>query len=277
MLPITANRKDSRNLRQEVAAFSILELMAVVSIVTVIAALLLPALQKTKARSQTIYCLNNLKQLQVAWDFYAGDNEDQLVPNNSAPGLHWIKASASLVFTSKDLTNKLFLTDTKNAAFARYIKNADVYRCPSDDSVTTIGNNSHVPRVRSYTLNGVLGDDPQLSGSVNRLSDVVSPAPARRFVFVDTHPGWSGPDYFSPPKPQGQISHEFNSVPSGLHNRAGTLSFADGHAEIHRWQDPRTLSPTINYPPTQLGLILLPMTSPNNSDIAWLSDRGASR
>src|SRR3989442_14344933 len=62
-------------------AFTLVELLVVIAIIAILAALLLPALSKAKSKAHSIACLNNLKQLQLAWTMYADDNRDRLVPN----------------------------------------------------------------------------------------------------------------------------------------------------------------------------------------------------
>jgi prepilin-type processing-associated H-X9-DG protein len=256
------------------AGFSIVELLVVISTISILAALLLPALRQTRARSHAIGCLSNLKQLQVAWMMYADDNDGNLVPNTLSPGVQWVKAGAALQLKASDLTNTVFLTDPRSAAFSKYIKEKRIYRCPGDDSTVLIGTRKH-QRVRSYTLSWQLGDSPERNGSINRLSDITYPSPSLRFAFIDTHQGWSGLNYFMSPPPEAL--HQFNSMPASFHGRIGTLSFADGHVELTRWRDPRTFAPRTT-PDISSGLHPeIPITSVNNSDIAWLSERGSSR
>ena len=265
--------------------FTLIELLVVVGIIAILAALLLPVLIRGRDASLAIVCLNNLKQIQLAWSMYASDNQEALVRNSPAfphPGRYpsqsephpWVESgdyddpysSEHVVDVGCD-TNLQYLVDPNYAAFGAYIKQPRTYKCPSDKSTTLSW--LALPRSRSYTLNSMLGFPNEWEGEpAHHVSEIVNPAPVGRFTFVDTHPGWIWSLEFIPP------DSWFNTIPAAHHSKSGCLAFADGHVEKHRWLDARTLIPENvrtdddDFSPAPWRLAL------NSVDGVWLEARG---
>jgi prepilin-type N-terminal cleavage/methylation domain-containing protein/prepilin-type processing-associated H-X9-DG protein len=263
----------------EKAGFTLVELLVVVAIIAVLAALLLPALGNTKAQAQGVSCLNNTKQLQLAWQLYTQDYNDHLVfvPTGGGPAapIGWVDTEYGFANSGYLGGNINEMTVTLGLLW-KYVGSGGVYRCPAQQGVCA-GNFTFNPQispgviyttpVRSFTICEGLnsGSPPDTTHPVLRLSDILYPRPSMSFVFADENlysisdGGFTMLDY-----------NNWLDVPGARHNGAGALSFADGHSEMHRWQEPSTIS--MNIAPEQVNTILT-YPGPNggfNRDYVWL-------
>jgi prepilin-type N-terminal cleavage/methylation domain-containing protein/prepilin-type processing-associated H-X9-DG protein len=267
----------SRNGR---AAFTLVELLVVIAIIAVLAALLFPALSKTKAKAEGIYCVNNTHQLAIAWTLYADDHNGRLAYNlggnalqrTTAPrtNLNWVNNILDWE-TNPDNTN---VATIKDAALGPYPQSTDIYRCPSDHVLSQGQRDAGWNyRIRSYSMNAMVGDAGEIStGGTNqnnpdyvqffRLTDIRQPT--RIFVFLDEHPDSINDGYFVN---QARV-WKWLDLPASYHNGATSFAFADGHSDMHRWLHPETK------PPPQPEAAQLPITTAEyDADLDWLIDR----
>jgi type II secretory pathway pseudopilin PulG len=231
----------------------LIELLVVIAIIAILAALLLPALSRAKDASARTQCLNNVRLLQITWELYAADNRDLIVPPRGDGNewfyhpevRYWPLSNIGWVTSEMDFDPKnwhnydtTFLVDQRFALFAPYLRNPSIYRCPKDP--TTV---SGVPRIRSYSVNFLLGHSPIFNtpGDHNTYFRSVSSVrnPARQFAFLDENPNSILLTQFY----LDQDPAVFDSLPASYHNDSGLLSFVDGHVEAHRWLDPATRRP----------------------------------
>lgn len=252
-------------------AFTLVELLVVIAIIAILAAVLLPVLNKAEQRAQLVYCVNNLSELGKAWIMYAHDNQDNLVQVSGyanlasstaqlaqaqpgGPMAAWVLGTEALL---ADATNEVFIED---GLLYPYINNVKAYKCPAD-------NISYIPalqgqqKLRSYSMNCWMNPDsadnwdggsqhyygtPYQQVVYTKLTQIRTPA--ERWVFIEENPYSINDGMFVC---DISLPRNWIDIPATYHNRASALGFADGHVETRVWHDPEVLTYNVTTNPNE--------------------------
>jgi prepilin-type N-terminal cleavage/methylation domain-containing protein/prepilin-type processing-associated H-X9-DG protein len=227
------------------AAFTLIELLVVIAVIAILAAILLPVMDLARQKAWQSNCLNNHKQLAMAWCLYKDDNKGILViddPRTPALGgtnyPSWVYGNLTL---PTDATNPLLI---QMGLLYPDVNSVAVYHCSADrtDNQDILNHN------RSYSM------QPQLAFYENEVQNSVEPdypamysetqirvtSPAATIVFLDESPVTINDGFYS----VDIIATEWGTdFPAYWHTHGDNFSFADGHAEYWRWRDAFTSSP----------------------------------
>jgi len=274
-------------MRKKNSGWSLLELLVVIVMLAFVGAVLFPALARTGSNSHSLQCLNNLRQLMAAISMYTHENHDLLPPNpdngTTVPGYNWCPGIAAI--GGSEEFNSDILKDPTRSLLSPYIQNeVTLFRCPAEPRIgtstapSTLG--QKVRAARTVSMNGAVGTDPYsakgqlavngawLDGQHNntrngpwftyaKTTDIVLPSPASLYVLLDENPFSINDAYFA----FSMVGSQFIDSPGIYHNFGGSFAFADGSAQIHKWQDARTANAG--------GAI----SAPGDPDILWIQQR----
>jgi prepilin-type N-terminal cleavage/methylation domain-containing protein/prepilin-type processing-associated H-X9-DG protein len=290
----------NRAVRPRNAGFTLIELLVVIAIIAILAAMLLPALTGAKKQSQGIQCMSNQRQMSIGWHMYALDNREFFVlasgsgtDKDSLNQYAWTQQEEDF---SDNAYNYDPTVDITIGPLYPYINSPKVYRCPADTSVINHHTSQGVvqlPRVRTVSMNLYLGGFGGQNNSTMfswansypiymKTSDLnvpQSPGPVDTFVFIDERQdciNWGNYETDmagdTPSEPSQYMFYQ--DMPGTYHENSAGFAFADGHAAIQHWRDPRTCPPITTDVSTGVDAVNGPAASglsvPRDEDVRWI-------
>jgi prepilin-type N-terminal cleavage/methylation domain-containing protein/prepilin-type processing-associated H-X9-DG protein len=266
------NKKSRRNLMsaRRLAGFTLIELLVVIAIIAILAAILLPVLAKAQVAAYRTYCMNNLKQVHLAWAMYSDENNNTICPvsnytDSGANDPNILPGGAEAQFFPGNVqflrcTNIGYIQDS---LLYPYTKSGAVFKCPADPRKVSI--TTGPPTIRSYSVNawmnptaGALSSGYLLSTTIYKVlkkqTDI--PRPTDIYVTIEEDPNTINDDFFveNPATP-----NQWTDIPAAYHNKTCILLFADGHAQLRKWTDVQIVGSPGNK-----------QKDPNSDDLPWL-------
>ena len=266
------------------AGFTLLELLVVIAIIAILAALLLPVLSKAKTRAKTIQCLGNLTQLQLAWQMYVNDHDDFIPGNNwwqeagsngmARCSLNWTTGwEDATMADNPDNTNTDLFLNPQWASLGEYSKSAAIYHCPASRVMVREGGGLF-PLARTVSMNGWMGYtnrplDTQFQ-FIRKTTDLVKLSASDAFVFIDERDDSIDDGFFG----VSMVNASMVEVAANYHGGGGPVTFADGHAELHRWSSPDTQFRQQSGVATENYKFI--SVAPDDPDLLWLQAHATS-
>jgi len=250
-------KKGTRELIRGISSgFTLIELLVVIAIITLLVAILIPVVNRARELGQRAVCLSNLKQLTLAWNLYAEDNDGWLVrgcPYGQATSgsSRILKGWLGRAFLHPESRSEL-LEDPNKGPLWPYIRDVDCYRCPRGRTdyaatyTTVISANSYQVEGTSHSNAGsrwrMTAPGARVGKTVLRLTnleDIISPGASQRAIFMDEgQVPFDNDFYVHYLYPQWT----FSSPPPTHHAKGITLSMSDGHVEYWKWKGRETVS-----------------------------------
>jgi prepilin-type N-terminal cleavage/methylation domain-containing protein/prepilin-type processing-associated H-X9-DG protein len=215
-------------------AFTLIELLVVIAVIAILMAVLMPALSRAREQGKRAACLNNVKQMALAWNLYADDNDGKMVNGNTSvdsdptPGAGYNRDQTCWVYwPGRNASEEQRIIDLRRGLLYTYCPNVKLFKCPTGirGEVVTYA----IPDSMNgyYAIQGATEQIKTLRTQIRSLSKQVifldegRLSPASWTIWYDQERWWD------------QIT--------ARHGDGTNFSFADGHSEYWKWDDPRTL------------------------------------
>jgi len=237
--------------------FTLVELLVVISIIAILMSILMPALGRAREAGRRIICSSNQKQLTLAWQMYAMDNDDRLC-NPDSKSKAWASAGDDDIIGGTEL-------QIKRGVLWPYTQSIKLYECQSARNYRSV--HRRPKRLRDYSMSRTMGypagywnEEPiKVFKTLSQIS-----RPSEKMVFIGADGGYGGVASFAVweagwlawpfwPLSQGSTFTtwafpRFSHAPimswhtiTARHSGGCNLSFADGHCKYWKYKDQRTV------------------------------------
>lgn len=234
--------------------FTLIELLVVISIIALLVAILMPALNKAREQASGAVCLNNMKSLSLAWTMYFGENNDHIALGSTGEwkGIEPWSYHSNQAAAANERPLEPKFESIRNGTLYKYTKTVEVYHCPGDKrhlepSRRETDDPELLGGYRSYSIpGGLFGVNPDGgAGIIPHLQSSSIDNPSQKYVFVEEMDGRGSNHGSWLIRPLGGNNNPGSNGwvdPIAIwHNKRSTLGFCDGHAEMHGWEEDTTL------------------------------------
>jgi prepilin-type N-terminal cleavage/methylation domain-containing protein/prepilin-type processing-associated H-X9-DG protein len=207
--------------------FTLIELLVVIAIIAILMAILMPALNRAKEQGKRAACLNNLRQLGLAWTLYADDNNEKIINGNTSTGSYNKDGTCWVYWPGRSASEKERIQGIESGLLFSYVPNIKLYKCPTGVRGEVV----------TYAIVDAMNGYDAIPGAeghiIKNRSQIVRPG--ERMVFLDegrlSPASWT--IWYDQERWWDQIT--------ARHGDGTNVSFADGRSEYWKWKDPRTI------------------------------------